>query len=112
MALAMTSEGAQGKTFDQLQHALYLPNREAIRQWSSTYLQSLNDSSQVSIANRLYANDKFIIRPEFNQILSKLYENQLESLNFSQPQMVADDINSWVANKTNNTIPTVLSSND
>jgi serpin B len=125
MALAMTSEGAQGKTFDQLQHAIQLPNRKTIRQWSSNYIRSQknentplpsnvnkNNSCQVSIANRLYANDKFIVRPEFSQILSKFYESPLESINFAQPQLAADHINSWVANKTNNKIPTVLSAND
>lgn len=49
------------------------------------------------------------VRPRFNQILNEYYDSKVESTNFGDTTEVAQVVNNWVANITNNNIQNLVS---
>lgn len=119
-SMLMVSEGAEGRTFTDLQRLTHLNSRENYRLWSSALLndakKSLRANHQynvsVNIVNRLYTSKDFNLDDQFNANLKKHYHSELELLDFSQAQESADRINAWVSSQTNTVIKDVLKRKD
>ena len=107
VALAMTSNGANGTTRDAILHTLHsdtqpieafnAANRELAEQISKT------TAVQLSMANALWLQQGLPVNPAFQQVLQTAYDAQAESLEFRNPAAV-ETINAWVAKHTNDLI--------
>src|SRR5271163_600824 len=111
VALAMTSNGANGTTREAILRTLHsdtqsietfnAANRELAEQISKT------TAVQLSIANALWLQQGLPANPSFVQILQTAYSAQAENLEFRNPAAV-QTINAWVAKHTNGRIEHIV----
>ncbi|NXE15191.1 OVAL protein, partial [Lophotis ruficrista] len=66
-----------------------------------------SDNYSLSIASRLYAEERYPILPEYLQCVKELYKGGLESISF-QTDQAREAINSWVESQTNGMIKNIL----
>ncbi|XP_041037552.1 neuroserpin [Carcharodon carcharias] len=116
-ALGMVELGAGGTTLEQIQHVMgynYMQKGEEFDLlWELS--QSMKADSQqyvMKLANSLFVEKGFQLSDKFLQMLKKYFSASVENIDFSQPSSVADHINEWVQNQTNNKIPNLLSPKD
>ncbi|MFY9939801.1 MAG: serpin family protein [Silvibacterium sp.] len=111
VALAMTSNGANGATRDAILATLHsdphafdtfnAANRALAQQMGTT------TAVQLSMANALWLQQGFAVNPSFNQVLQANYNAQAQNLDFHNPAST-QTINAWVAKHTNDRIPKLL----
>jgi len=111
----MVLSGARNETEKQLKSLLNLinHNKQQIFDFQSSYLKAISrlDSNVVlSVANKVYLNQGYVLNEEFKDNLVKYYGSEAESINFRDAQQSAKTINDWIANKTNEKIRNLLSS--
>ena len=126
-ALAMTAEGARGKTAKEMGTVLRFP-KAAMRigndaqsiPWKTatihTGMGQLNKqfnrkdkAYQLHVANALWAEQTFPFRPEFTGALAGPYGAAVNPANFiGNPEGERTRINDWVEQKTNNRIKELL----
>ncbi|XP_067898286.1 neuroserpin [Heterodontus francisci] len=116
-ALGMVELGAGGTTLEQIQHVMghnYMQNgEEFVFLWDLS--QSMKADRQqyvMKLANSLFVQKGFQLSDKFLQMLKKYFSASVESIDFSKPSSVADRINEWVQNQTNNKIQNLLSPKD
>ncbi|XP_074860012.1 neuroserpin [Carettochelys insculpta] len=117
IALGMVELGAHGSTLKEIRHSLgydSLKNGEEL-----SFLRDLSDMATteesqyvMTIANSLYVQNGFHISDKFLQLAKKYFKAEVENVDFSQSAAVADHINKWVENHTNNMIKDFVSSRD
>jgi serpin B len=113
-ALTMTTGGAEEATKDSMQKTLQLQDfsPEEIDTASAQLLRTLSlpDSSvELKIANSLWLNQQYTLRPEFVTECEHDYLADVFVRDFSMKQTVKE-INDWVKTKTNGKIPTIIGS--
>jgi len=76
---------------------------------TSALLKSLQAQKDVtlSIANALWADQRFPLSPDFIQECRALYEAEATTLNFAEPT-AANTINAWVYRNTHGKIPNIV----
>jgi serpin B len=114
--LAMTYAGAGGDTAQQMGQVLGFGADQA--QLSSTFgelqreLETLQEEGAVelNIANALWAQVGYPFLPAFLQTARAQYQASINQADFStQAAAASDEINNWVAQKTQNKIQNILS---
>ncbi len=116
-ALAMTSEGANGQTAEEMQKVLHLPADAKIRQSEMdnliTALNPATGNYKLSSANALWTQKGYAFLPEFKSVNTTSYKATIENLDFIQhPDIALKTINAWAEEKTNNKIKDLLSANN
>jgi serpin B len=117
LALSMVYNGAGNATADSMAKVLRLSGIDlgglnSVCQSLITQLPKEDNAVQVSIANSIwYAQNTYQPYDSFLHTTQTDYDATVQSLNFQDPNSV-NIINNWVAQKTNNKIPTVISSID
>jgi serine protease inhibitor len=112
LALAMTYNGAKNATEDSMAYALRMNNLTP-EEINSTYkdliegLTSADEKVLMDIANSIWYRQGFMVEQDFLNINSHYYNSEVQGLDFEAPESV-DIINNWVAENTNNKIPTIL----
>lgn len=110
-ALSMAYIGAKETTAQEMSQALSLhlcsePFPEAF----STYLTSTRSlASSLRIANSLWVSYDFPILETYQSCLKEDFDAVIEAISFQEPAFACSRINSWVAHKTENKIPNLLS---
>ena len=66
--------------------------------------------SSVLLANALFPTIEANIKSEYRKILKENFASEIHNVNFSNPSQAVSEINSWVANQTNNLVTDLLSS--
>lgn len=112
LALIYLYEGAQGKTAQELATALHLPiNRAVTRDKFSNILQSLqakNPEYTLNVGTRIYIDSSVQLRQRYSAIIKMFYSTDVLSENLSNTRAVADSINNWVKNVTENNIDKMI----
>ena len=65
--------------------------------------------SSVLLANALFPTIEANIKSEYRKILKENFASEIHNVNFSNPTQAVSEINSWVANQTNNLVTDLLS---
>ncbi len=108
-ALAMTANGADGETLEQMEAALGMKTEE-LNLFLYSYLNSLSQSekSKLNLANSIwFTEDKhFSVKQDFLQTNADYYGADLYMAPFNDQTL--KDINLWVSRKTDEMIPSVL----
>ncbi|XP_067392759.1 neuroserpin [Emydura macquarii macquarii] len=117
IALGMVEIGAHGSTLKEIRHSLgydSLKNGEEL-----SFLKDLSDMATteesqyvMTVANSLFVQNGFHISDKFLQLVKKYFKAEVENVDFSQSAAVANHINKWVENHTNNMIKDFVSSRD
>lgn len=112
MALAMTLNGADGETFDEVRAALgfaQLPQQEINEGFRdlTQLLTTLDADVRFDIGNSLWANEDVPFHDSFLQAVTAAFEARSETKDFADPATL-DTINAWAADHTNGLIDRVL----
>lgn len=112
LALAMTYNGANNATEDSMAYALRMSDLTS-EELNSAYkdliagLTSADEKVLMDIANSIWYRQGFNVEQDFLNINSNYYNSEVRGLDFAAPESV-DIINNWVAENTNDKIPTIL----
>jgi serpin B len=112
LALAMTGNGAAGKTKAAMWRTLGLPSGLTDKQLNDsvlalTKLLQSQQGATLAIANALWASLAFHFDQEFVARCVAAYGAKLSTIDFLKPE-AADTINSWVKENTKGMIPDIV----
>ncbi|KAK0183458.1 hypothetical protein PV327_001498 [Microctonus hyperodae] len=120
--LAIVLTGAAGRTFDEIVNVLGFElgidisrNAEILHQMFGILLNSVELTSkmtnglELSIAEGVFIQDGYSIRPEFRGIAENIYKSDIITVNFQYQAKIAQGIiNDWVNSKTHGKIHSLL----
>jgi serpin B len=66
--------------------------------------------SQSLAANKIYVMKNYSVKKSFNDVATKSFSSEAQTLDFSQSTQSAAEINGWVESKTNNKIKDLIKS--
>ena len=112
LALAMTYNGAAGETKKAMAQtmgveALSLAELNAANAALTSGLQNPEDQMDLSIANSIWVDQAFPVKPEFLKVNQDSYGAQVANVDFGAPGTVKK-INYWVSEKTNGKITGIV----
>ncbi|MCK5233845.1 MAG: serpin family protein [Candidatus Aenigmarchaeota archaeon] len=112
-ALAMTYEGAKGKTAEEMQNVLHIPEDSTIRMpaFARIYneINKGDKEYELSTANALWAQQDYIFLDEYTNNVEKYYGGKITNLDFiTETEKSRQIINTWVEDQTNNKIKDLL----
>ena len=112
MALAMTLNGAEGQTYDDMREALYLSGME-IDEINEAFkslvelLITVDPQVTVKIANSIWHADWLPVKEDFLERVRDHYGAEIAGLDFADPASV-DVINAWVRENTEELIEEII----
>ena len=109
-ALAMTANGADGETLNQMETVLGMPVKE-LNGYIRDYMDALpeEDTYKLSMANSIWFTDNeqlFQVNPDFLQTNANYYGADVYKAPFDETTL--KEINDWVKDETDEMIPTIL----
>jgi serpin B len=112
LALGMVALGARGTTATEMATGLGFAGLSPAEIGASektlvALIQGLDPLTDFTIANSLWIERTFTVRPEFLAAAKDDYDADATTLDFSSPTAVTT-INDWVNRKTHGKIPTIL----
>jgi len=117
LALSMTLNGAEGETYDAIAKTLgYTEQKlDAVNAQSralSRLLKPDDKSITVHMANGLWVQQGFPLKPDFLRALLSYYETRTETVDFLKPEAAANAINAWVKEQTQGLIEKLFQAGD
>lgn len=112
MALAMTLNGAEGQTYEDMRTTLALDEMD-LNEINDSFqslvelLVTVDPKVQLKIANSIWHRNSLPVSEEFRQKMEEYFEARVEGLDFSDPASV-DTINNWVNENTEGLIEEIL----
>ena len=111
LALSMAANGADGDTLEQFEAVLSggagLDMLNALCQELTADYQSLDGSTECSIANSLWVDPEGMIREDFIGRCGGIFDAQVIQAQLSDPGIVPA-LNGWVSDHTNGMIPEII----
>jgi serpin B len=110
-ALAMTYEGANGTTADEMKKVLHLPseNRQASFAKVINEINAGSKDYQLSTANALWAQKDFTFLDSYFNLVNNYYGGNVTNLDFkTDSENSRQTINNWVEEQTNNKIKDLI----
>jgi serpin B len=117
-AMAITYEGATGKTADEIQTVFHFPkDRATMRRGYSGLFKTLeagnNNAVSLQLANALWAEKTYPFLPEYTGTAVDYYDAKTTNLDFrNDPDSAVVEINRWAAEKTGGKIRDLVSRED
>lgn len=113
VALAMTYEGAKGKTAEEMQSVFHFPEDEDIRRPSFAKIYNLvnkkNKKYELHTANALWAQKDYKFLDEYINAIKKYYVGKVTNVDFvNATESARLTINKWVEEQTNNKIKDLI----
>lgn len=115
-ALAMTYEGARGKTADEIQTVFHFPKDSAVRRKS--FLKTYNQTNkkdkkyQLHTANALWAQKDYPFQKSYFGLMEEFYGGKVTNLDFrNKTEESRLTINNWVEKQTNGKIKDLIPRN-
>ena len=110
--LGMVNDAATGLTEKELEETLgfHEGGIQAVNDYCKKLIDGLpkvDDKVTLNIANAIFLNKSFTLKPQFTQDMQTYYDAKAEALDFKAPETL-DHINGWCNEKTNGIIPTIL----
>lgn len=110
-ALAMTYNGADGRTYEQMEKVLGMA-ADDINLYFHSYMNKLpqNKNSKLSLANSIWFTDdeRFTVNKDFLQTNGDYYGADIYKVPFNNK--TCDEINDWIKDRTEGMIPKILDS--
>ena len=108
-ALAMTANGAEGETLEQMEAVLGV-TAEELNQYLYSYMKNLpqGEKYKLSLANSIWftGDERFTVNQDFLQLNADYYGADIYQAPFDD--QTCEDINNWVKQKTDDMIPEIL----
>jgi serpin B len=112
-SLAMTMNGANGQTLDEMRSVLGFgstPLADVDRSYASLtdLLTSLDPKVTMEIANSIWYRQTFPFNQSFLNTGATYFDAAIRPLDFAQPDAAKTTINDWVNDATHGKIPTII----
>lgn len=113
-ALGMLLPGAAAEAEDELTQAMHLQQAKPPHQGIAGLLHELarrdaTDGVTLSIANRSFVQRDWAIHPEYVEALARWFGDAMATSDFAtEPDAAREQINHWVAARTNELIPELM----
>lgn len=112
-AIAMTYEGAKGKTADEIQSVFHFPKDDSLRRESFLEINNLINKKdkryKLSTANALWAQEDYKFLEDYFNLVDKYYGGKTTNLDFiNETEKSRLTINSWVEEQTNDKIKDLI----
>lgn len=115
VALAMTYAGAKGNTAKEVEQVMHWDLPETVHTTMKKLQESFEQSHtgdsgiEISLANRLWAQEGFSTLKEFTETLQHCYQAEMGTVNFTnKTEHARQAINKWVEEKTKEKIKDLL----
>lgn len=113
-AMAMTYEGARGKTADEMQSVMHFLKNDSMRRQSFSLLHewlNMEDTGcKLCNANALWVQIDYSLLDKYTEIIKRYYHGDAKNLDFaSATEEACRIIDSWVEDKTDNKIVNFIS---
>jgi serpin B len=114
LALSMTAAGAHGPTQAEMVKVLHLDAdltqahahyHQLLEQWNAV---GQKRAYQLRVANRLWGQKGYPIRPEFLTLTRQQYGAEMLLVDFAQAVAASQEINQWVQQQTNDKIKDLI----
>ena len=110
--LGMVNDAATGLTEKELEETLgfHEGGIQAVNDYCKKLIDGLpkvDNKVTLNIANAIFLNKNYTLKPQFEQDMQTYYDAKAETLDFKAPETL-NHINSWASEKTNGMIPTIL----
>ncbi len=107
LALSMVANGAKGETLSQFERlfGISLAEMNKAAAQGTAFLEKTGGSTKLSIANSVWIQNGFEVKPPFLQAAVDYYRAQIYRTDLSKAK---GDINRWVSQRTNDMIPSLL----
>jgi serpin B len=110
--LGMVNDAATGQTEQELEQTLgfHQGGIKAVNDYCKNLIDNLpkvDEKVTLNIANAIFLNKNYTLKPQFTQDMQTYYDAKAEALDFWGPETL-DHINGWAKEKTNGMIPTIL----
>ncbi|KAL0592692.1 Neuroserpin, partial [Plecturocebus cupreus] len=117
LAMGMMELGAQGSTQKEIRHSMGYDSLKNGKEFSvlkefSNIVTAKESQYVMKIANSLFVQNGFHVNEEFLQMMKKYFNAEVNYVDFSQNVAVANHINKWVENNTNNLLKDLVSPRD
>ncbi|XP_057319840.1 serine protease inhibitor 42Dd-like [Microplitis mediator] len=115
MVLSMVTYGARGNTEKELRSVLGLSEDDQLnKDGFQSLIDNLNavETVVLNLANKIYFNTKFNVKPEFKKLTETSFRSVSEIIDFGNTSEASKTINSWCEEKTNNCIKNVVQPGD
>lgn len=113
VALAMTYEGANGQTAEEMRNVLHIPEDANLRR--ANFAKIINEINKkdakynLSTANALWAQKDYTFLEDYTNAVEKYYGGKVTNLDFvGESEKSRQTINNWVENQTNNKIKDLI----
>lgn len=114
--LGLLSQGANGKTYEDITKGLYLPPKkiEAAVQYQNLFsaLEKDKGSATFSLVNQIYVKTGQEISKNFSDVAKDKFMAGIDSLDFAKSEKSAKTINEFVQSKTNKKIKEIIKAGD
>ena len=113
LALAMTANGAEGETLQEMLDVLGYGNEgmAALNEYAKILIEQLpavDLDVKLKMADALLATDKYSLNAGFRETLRNYYYAPAVSMSFEDPQKVLDQVNEWARRNTEGLIDPML----
>ena len=110
--LGMVNDAAEGETERELEQTLgfHEGGIQAVNDYCKKLIDGLpkvDEKVTLNIANAIFLNKDYTLKPQFEQDMQTYYNAKAEALDFSASSTL-NHINGWCNEKTNGMIPTIL----
>jgi serpin B len=116
-ALAMTYAGARGNTATEMEKVLHFEARQGVHspfKELQSRVNAIGEKGKVTlnVANSLWPDRQYKFLDSFMYLVSKHYVATIKPIDFSNADLAAKLINTWVEDKTNDLIKDILKASD
>lgn len=110
--LSMVDNAAEGETRQEIERTLgfNLGSLDDANEYYKMLIEKLPQTDpnvQLSIANAIFVNNRYTLKPQFQQDMQTYYKALAESLDFSSPATLGH-INGWCNEQSHGMIPSIL----
>lgn len=72
------------------------------------FTENVKKTNGLKIANKVYIMNGYSVKPTFQEVATKAFNSEAQSVDFAQNAAAASTINGWVENNTNNKIKDLI----
>ncbi len=110
--LGMVNDASTGITKQELEQTLgfHKGGAQAVNEYCKNLIDNLpraDEKVELNIANAIFMNNRYTVKPEFQQDMRQYYNATAEALDFSSLKTL-DHINGWCNKQTKGLIPTII----
>ncbi|XP_074163775.1 serpin I2 [Sminthopsis crassicaudata] len=117
LVLGMVQMGAKGKAYHQIREVLRLQEDSIGEEFSAlkSFLSAIPPKRQeftFNLANALYLQEGFLVKEEYLHSNEAFFQSAVKLVNFQDAKSCAEEISTWVENKTDGKIKNMFSTED